>query len=164
MDCGSRARALPGAEQAREQASAAVGVQRRRAVAKAHTGHRKRKYPLIPVVVPGIFVGANAFLICRPLPLAQVAVSATGGAPIAPPLLCLFFGDFLAGARKLPRREGTHISSTALGKSNRTICQLDCVQAPISTDDGDENNYTLKKDTPCGVSFLLCKLRPWQQQ
>jgi len=25
-----------------------------------------------------------AFLICRPLPLAQVALSATGGAPIAP--------------------------------------------------------------------------------
>ena len=36
--------------------------------------------------MPGIFVGAKAFLICRPLPLAQGAVSATGGAPIAPPL------------------------------------------------------------------------------
>jgi len=38
-----------------------------------------------PVAVPGIFVGVNAFLICRPLPLAQLALSATGGARIAPP-------------------------------------------------------------------------------
>ena len=57
-----------------------------------------------PFAVPDIFVGMIAFLICRPLhtlrpccfchwqrratrplPLAQVALSATGGAPIAPP-------------------------------------------------------------------------------
>ena len=39
---------------------------------------------VVPVAVPGTLVGANAFLVCRPLPLAQVASSATGGAPIAP--------------------------------------------------------------------------------
>ena len=39
---------------------------------------------VVPVAVPGTLVGVNAFLVCRPLPLAQVASSATGGAPIAP--------------------------------------------------------------------------------
>ena len=50
---------------------------------------------IAPVAVPGIFVGANAFLICRPRPLAQVACSAPGSAPIAPPyvpLLRIFVG------------------------------------------------------------------------
>ena len=37
------------------------------------------------IAVPGSFLGANAVVTCRPQLLAQVASSATGGAPIAPP-------------------------------------------------------------------------------
>ena len=37
-----------------------------------------------PVAVPDDRLGVNAFVARRPQPLAQVAVSATGGAPIAP--------------------------------------------------------------------------------
>ena len=51
-----------------------------------------------PVGVPGVRLGENACVARRPRPLAQVASSATGGAPIAPPTrrafsllrLCLF--------------------------------------------------------------------------
>ena len=39
----------------------------------------------IPVAVPGALLAANGCVAHRPLPLAQVALSATGGAPIAPP-------------------------------------------------------------------------------
>jgi len=37
-----------------------------------------------PLAVPGSFLGANACVICRPQPLARVAFSAAGGAPLAP--------------------------------------------------------------------------------
>ena len=37
-----------------------------------------------PVAVPGIFVGDKHLLICRPLPLAHLALSAAGSARIAP--------------------------------------------------------------------------------
>ena len=40
----------------------------------------------IPVAVPGALLAANGCVAHRPRPLAQVASSATGGAPIAPPL------------------------------------------------------------------------------
>ena len=36
------------------------------------------------VAVPGALLGANACVAHRPLPLAQVAPPATGGAPLAP--------------------------------------------------------------------------------
>ena len=41
----------------------------------------------IPVAVPGALLAANGCVAHRPLPLAQVALSAAGGAPFAPPLL-----------------------------------------------------------------------------
>ena len=40
-----------------------------------------------PVAVPDIFLGTNAFVICRPLSLAQLASSAAGSARIALPAL-----------------------------------------------------------------------------
>ena len=46
--------------------------------------HHRRRFPRSPVAVPGILVGANAILVSRPLPLAHLAASATGGARLAP--------------------------------------------------------------------------------
>jgi hypothetical protein len=40
-----------------------------------------------PIAVPGIFVGANAFLICRPQLLRSVASSAPGSAPSLNPIV-----------------------------------------------------------------------------
>ena len=50
-----------------------------------------------PVAVPGVLVAASSFLAHRPLPLDQVASSATGGAPIAPPPLTSFGRDDRCG-------------------------------------------------------------------
>ena len=41
--------------------------------------------------MPDIFLDLKVCVICRPLPLAQVASPATGGAPIAPQLLSYIF-------------------------------------------------------------------------
>ena len=51
---------------------------------------------LILLRCPAIVLGANAFVPRRPRPLALVAVSATGGAPIAPPLGSLLHQKMLS--------------------------------------------------------------------
>ena len=70
----------------------------------------------VPVAVPGTLVGANAFLVCRPLPLAQVASSATGGAPIAPPK-----GEGRFGRRHCIKSRGFRCRNPPLRSWNRTI-------------------------------------------
>ena len=44
----------------------------------------RRRFPRSPVAVPGALLAANGFVAHRPLPLARVASSATGGASLAP--------------------------------------------------------------------------------
>jgi len=76
----------------------------------------------LPVAVPGRNRACQSRLVsCRPLPLAQVAPSATGGAPIAPPYAA-FFGYFLGGARKYRPRQGPEVGQAdALGPSGMPV-------------------------------------------
>ncbi|MBE6920741.1 MAG: hypothetical protein E7468_04165 [Ruminococcaceae bacterium] len=55
------------------------------AVCRGQTADLSRCAP--SVAVPGDLLGASTCVTRRPLPLAQVASSATGGAPFAPPMV-----------------------------------------------------------------------------
>jgi hypothetical protein len=70
-------------------------------ITKAHTGHRNRKRRLLSCCGTRYLPRRIAVVSYRPLPLAPLPVSATGGGRVAPPL-SRFFGDFLAGPRKSP--------------------------------------------------------------
>ena len=83
------------------------------------------------VAVPGSrFASQSRLASCRPLPLAQVAPSATGGAPIAS--LCRFFAFFLAETRKEGRRQAPAVGCCKKVKFICTNRRQPLSQKPVS--------------------------------
>ncbi len=107
-----------------------------------------------PVAVPGVSCARRSGLApCRPLPLAQVAVSASGGAPLAPPEPVLWFLSYRHKKGTPPAGTGTNNMVEAFRfkrhifpSSRNTIPQSPSGDSPLYTRGPFLRPYVCERD------------------